>query len=73
MQELVYKDFNRLFYANMIVEHKVEEIGFFIKGRNHALMLTLVNEILEILDERDQITPTRGVILAKWYKPNKWV
>ena len=73
MQELVYEDFTQLFYANMVVEQKTKVISIFIKGRSHTLMPTFLNEILEIPNERKQITPGWGAILVKCYKPNKWV
>ena len=57
----------------MVARWKAKDIDIFIRGRGHTLTPTLLNEILEILDKGECITPTWGTISVEGYKLGKWV
>ena len=66
---MVYHDYTRLFYANAEVG---DEFDVFINGASHSLTSSIFNQILEVPDEGEKLTPTRGSPCIRGYNAKRW-
>ena len=69
MDEMVYHDYTRLFYANA---ETGDEFSVFINGASHSLTSSILNQILGVPDEGEKLTPTRGSLCIRGYNAKRW-
>ena len=69
LDKMVYHDYTRLFYANVEVG---DEFNIFINGASHSLTSNILNQILELPDKGEKLTPIRGSLCIRGYNAKRW-